>query len=154
MNYNTFLPLPYEYPTQNIKITYNELEKTIDKQALSSNGKILQLLFSQRSNGFVKNKLGVFSSGFSSGFATDEALAAAKSIYLYKPGYTNKIESYYKVIGYNFPWQKQAFNIIWLDENNIFRSLPITGILTGEKQIKNYLNENAENKNHYKICKF
>ena len=27
MNYNTFLPLPYEYPTQNIKITYNELEK-------------------------------------------------------------------------------------------------------------------------------
>ena len=150
LNYNTFLPLPYEYPTQNIKITYNELEKTIDKQALSSNGKILQLLFSQRSNGFVKNKLGVFSSGFSSGFATDEALAAAKSIYLYKPGYTNKIESYYKVIGYNFPWQKQAFNIIWLDENNIFRSLPITGVLTGEKQIKNYLNENAENRNHYK----
>lgn len=150
MNYNTFLPLAYEFKNQNIDITFNEIKKTIDKQALSSNGKILQLLFSQRSNSFNKNKAASFSSGFSSGFATEEAYTNAKSIYQYKPGFTNEIESYYKVTGYNFPWQKQAFNLIWLDENNFFRSLPLTGVKTGEKQIKNYLNENAENPKFYK----
>jgi hypothetical protein len=78
------------------------------------------------------------------------ALENAKSFHLYKEGYINEISSYYTVKGYNFPWQKHGFNIVWLDENNIFRSLPLTGEMSGEKQIKNYLNENAVNPKNYK----
>lgn len=150
MNYNTFLPLAFEYEGQDVKITFNGTEKIINKQLLSTSGKILQLLFSQRSNAFQENKYPSFSSGFSLGFATSLALENAESFHLYKEAQVNEIESYYKVIGYNFPWQKQAFNIFWIDENNIFRSLPVTGTVNGEKQIKNYLNENAVNINHYK----
>lgn len=150
MNYNTFLPLAFEYQGQDVIIKYDGTEKTINKQALSASGKILQLLFSQRSHAFQENKSPSFSTGFSSGFANSTALQVAESFHLYKEAEVNEIESYYKVIGYNFPWQKQAFNIFWLDENNFFQSLPCTGTMTGEKQIKSYLNENAVNVNHYK----
>ena len=150
LNYNTFLTLPYEYQTQDITLEFQGSTKTINKQSLSAPGKILQLLFSQRSHDFKKDKSPSFSLGFNSGFATENALQNAKSFHLYKEGYINEIQSYYTVFGYNFPWQKQGFNIIWLDENNIFRSLPLTGDMTGEKQFKNFLNENAVNPKNYK----
>ena len=150
LNYNTFLALPYEYQTQDIAISFQGSTKTINKQSLSAPGKILQLLFSQRSHDFKKDKSPSFSLGFNNGFATENALKNAKSFHLYKEGYVNEISSYYTVKGYNFPWQKHGFNIVWLDENNIFRSLPLTGDMNGEKQIKNYLNENAVNPKNYK----
>ena len=150
LNYNTFLTLPYEYQTQDITLEFQGSTKTINKQSLSAPGKILQLLFSQRSHDFKKDKSPSFSLGFNNGFATENALENAKSFHLYKEGYVNEISSYYTVKGYNFPWQKHGFNIVWLDENNIFRSLPLTGEMSGEKQIKNYLNENAVNPKNYK----
>lgn len=150
LNYNTFLTLPYEYQTQDITLEFQGSTKTINKQSLSAPGKILQLLFSQRSHDFKKDKSPSFSLGFNNGFATENALENVKSFHLYKEGYVNEISSYYTVKGYNFPWQKHGFNIVWLDENNIFRSLPLTGEMSGEKQIKNYLNENAVNPKNYK----
>ena len=150
LNYNTFLTLPYEYQTQDITLEFQGSTKTINKQSLSAPGKILQLLFSQRSHDFKKDKSPSFSLGFNNGFATENALENVKSFHLYKEGYVNEISSYYTVKGYNFPWQKHGFNIVWLDENNVFRSLPLTGDMNGEKQIKNYLNENAVNPKNYK----
>lgn len=150
LNYNTFLTLPYEYQTQDITLEFQGSTKTINKQSLSAPGKILQLLFSQRSHDFKKDKSPSFSLGFNNGFATENALENALSFHLYKEGYVNEISSYYTVKGYNFPWQKHGFNIVWLDENNIFRSLPLTGEMSGEKQFKNFLNENAVNPKNYK----
>lgn len=141
LNYNSVLPLAYRYPTKNVEFTYQNKTQTFDKQALSSPLNIFQMMFFQKSH-FANSSLmkGGFSPGFSAGFSTDLALANANPLYRYEVGYFNQIISAHTVFGINFPLELQSQNIIWLDENNIFRGLTVTGDEIGEPDYIHFLN--------------
>lgn len=141
LNYNSVLPLVYRYPTQNVEYKFKGNSLLFDKQAPSSALNIFQMLFFQKSHfaDFSKNG-GGFSSGFSSGFATADALANANPFYQYEEGYFNEIVSAYTIFGINFPIEVEAQNIIWLDENNIFRGMPLSGASTKEPEYIHYIN--------------
>lgn len=141
LNYNSVLPLAYRYPTQNVEFTFQEKTEIFDKQALSSALNIFQMMFFQKSH-FANSSLmkGGFSPGFGAGFSTDLALANANPLYRYEEGYFNKIISAHTVFGINFPLELQSQNIIWLDENNIFRGLTVTGDEIGEPDYIHFLN--------------
>lgn len=141
LSYNSYLPLAYRYPTQNIEFIFMDKTVVFNKQQFSSPLNIFQIFFIQKYHSHQPQA--AFSGGFSGGFATLEALLKADPFYLYKEGYFNYINSSYNVKGINFPWQKNSKNIVWLDENNIFRGMAFTGAFEKEPKYKHFINENS-----------
>lgn len=141
LNYNTFLPLAYRYPTQDVVFNYRERSKTFNKQTVSSELNIFQMMFIQKYHFADDSMIGGFSSGFSSGFATADAVRNSNPFFRYEEGWINEIVSAYTIKGINFPWQPQSVNIIWLDENNIFQGMTFTGTKTGTRNFTHYLNK-------------
>lgn len=141
LNFNTYLPLAYRFPTQNVDFVYKGKTKTYDKQAQSSALNIFQMMFVQQFH-FADDSMvdAGFSSGFSSGFATADAIKNANPFFKYEEGYINRINSAYTIKGVNFPWQRNSLNIIWLNESNIFNSLTFTGDKTASREFTHYIN--------------
>lgn len=128
LNYNSVLPLVYLYPGDNVEYQFQGKSKFFNKQAPSSALNIFQMMFFQQYHfaNKTKNK-GGFSAGFGPGFATDLALENAQPLFRYEEGFFNKIISTYSIFGVNFPLELNSQNIIWLDENNIFHGMCLTG---------------------------
>lgn len=141
LSYNSYLPLAYLYPTQYIEFIYRDKTITFDKQQFSSPLNIFQIFFIQKFHSHQPQAQ--FSVGFSGGFATLDALLKSDPLYSYKEGFFNHINSSYDVKGINFPWQKNSKNIIWLDENNIFRGMAFTGGFDKEPKYKHFINDNS-----------
>lgn len=141
LNYNSVLPLVYRYPGENVEYKFRGKSKLFNKQTESSVLNIFQMMFFQKYHfaDSSKNK-GGFSSGFSSGFSTDAALQNADPLFRYEEGFFNEIISTYSVFGVNFPLELNSQNIIWLDENNIFHGMCLTGDEVGEPDYIHFLN--------------
>lgn len=145
LSWNSFLPLVYHYPTENVVFKYKEFEKTYNKQANSQPNHIFQMMFIQKYH--FANESGInasFSNGFSSGFATVDSLLNANPLYKYDENYINRIESSYNIKGINFPWQVNSVNIIWMDENNNFNGLCCTGHNETNLEFSHFLNDLPE----------
>lgn len=142
LSYNTVLPLAYRYSNNPVIFKYRDREISYDKTVVSSENNIFQMLFFQKYHYADASKLPIgFSSGFSSGFATAEAILNANPLYRYKEGFTNLITSDYILRGINFPLQRNSLNIIWLDDNNIFRGTTFCGNEITNREVVNMINE-------------
>lgn len=141
LNYNSVLPLVYRYPGENVEYKFQGKSKYFNKQAESSALNIFQMMFFQQYHyaDASKNK-GGFSAGFSSGFSTDVALENANPLFRYEEGFFNEIISTYSVFGVNFPLELNSQNIIWLDENNFFHGICLTGDEIGEPDYLHFTN--------------
>ena len=141
LNYNSVLPLVYRYPGENVEYKFQGKSKLFNKQAESSALNIFQMMFFQQYHfaDASKNK-GGFSAGFGPGFATDVALENANPLFRYEEGFFNEIISTYSVFGVNFPLELNSQNIIWLDENNIFQGMCLTGDEIGEPDYLHFMN--------------
>ena len=141
LNYNSVLPLVYLFPGEKVEYIFNGTSKFFNKQTPSSALNIFQMMFFQKYHfaDDTKNK-GGFSAGFGSGFSTDAALENANPLYRYEEGFFNKIISTYSVFGVNFPLEINSQNIIWLDENNFFHGMCLTGDEVGEPDYIHFMN--------------
>lgn len=141
LNYNSVLPLVYRFPGENVEYKFQGKSKFFNKQAESSALNIFQMMFFQQFHyaDQSKNK-GGFSSGFGPGFSTDTALSNANPLFRYEEGFFNEIISTYKVHGINFPLELNSQNIIWLDENNFFNGMCLTGDEVGEPEYIHFMN--------------
>ncbi len=126
MNYNTVLPLVYQYQEELVNCYYKGNVKTFNKQEHSSLFSIFQMLFFQKYH-FIEPYGSAFSSAFDSGFNNPLLSGSDNSYSHYEEGYINKIKSNYIIRGYNFPIQIESFNVVWLDENNHFNGMNFTG---------------------------
>lgn len=141
LNYNSVLPLVYLYPGENVEYKFQGVSKLFNKQTPSSALNIFQMMFFQQYHfaDASKNK-GGFSAGFGPGFSTDAALTNANPFFRYEEGFFNEIISTYSVFGVNFPLELNAQNIIWLDENNFFHGMCLTGDEIGEPDYIHFMN--------------
>lgn len=144
LNYNSILPLAYRFSSTPVDFIFQEKTLTFDKSAESSIDHVFQMLFFQKYHYANASQLPVgFSSGFSSGFATENALVNANPFYRYKEAYFNRIESDYKIVGVNFPLEPNCINVFWLDENNLFQSIKLSGNKVKTTEVINFINENS-----------
>lgn len=149
LSFNSFLPLAYRFPGNNIIFSYKGFTKFFNKQQFSTPTSIFQTMLIQKYhyNGVVE---GGFSPGFSSGFLTTEAIMNADPFFLYEEGYINYVSSSYNIMGINFPWQINSWNIIWLNENNNFCGMCFTGDRSKERQIQHIINQASKDFRHKK----
>lgn len=141
INYNSALPLAFRFPTQNIVHTFDGTVETINKQTESADGHIFQILFFQQ-HGFGLNP-GQFSDDFGDDFANGDPEMGKNALPEYKEGFIHNIVSSYTVGAVNFPYELNAWNVMWLDDNNIFNCLPFTGHLEETMELTNFTNPNA-----------
>lgn len=64
----------------------------------------------------------------------------ANPLFRYDDGFFNKIISTYSIFGVNYPLELNSQNIIWLDENNIFQGMCLTGEEIGEPDYTHFTN--------------
>lgn len=145
LTWNSYLPLVFLYPGENVEFKYKDFSKLYNKQEHSAEDHIFQMMFLQKYH--FANESGInasFSNGFSAGFATAESLLNANLFYKYDENYINTIISSYIVKGINFPWQTNSVNIIWLNESNIFNGLAFTGHNESNIEFSHFLNDLPE----------
>lgn len=143
LNYNSYLPMAFQYQNQNVDFNFRGNTRTFNKQQFSQPLNIFQMFFIQKSHFADPILLGGFGPGFGNGFGTSAALNAAQPFHLYDEAYTNEIESYYTIKGYNFPIETNALNVIWLDENNNFNGMTFTGAQTQNSAFIHLINSKS-----------
>ena len=127
-----------------MRFTFKEREFEYNKEEKSQLDNIFQMMFFQKYHFADSSQLPVgFSSGFSNGFATAQALQNTNPIHRYAEGFFNKIEADYNIIGINFPLQPICLNVFWLDENNLFQAVTLSGNKVKTAEITNFFNENS-----------
>ncbi|KFC19386.1 hypothetical protein [Chryseobacterium sp. FH1] len=142
LNFNSILPFAYFYPTQNIAFDFKGKEVVFDKQKESAPNNIYQLLFSQNAGQNLIPR--AFSDGFSDGFNSKEN-TYPEAFYNYEEAYIHHIRSSYDVKAINYPLSMDSYNIMWINESNIFQCLSFSGKKNKSIKLTNFFNEYAKN---------
>lgn len=142
LNYNSVLALAYRYDAQFVKFQFQGKEEILDKQKESAPDNIYQLLFKQSVGREMIPKS--FSDGFSDGFAIGNK-TNTNGFYDYQEAFIHNIKSSYDVKAINFPLAIKAYNVVWLDDNNIFHSMTFSGNKIKSSKLEHLINVYAKN---------